>query len=147
MATGSRLVGVKREVDRSLAQCRDISSMGMRLNVSMSIEVNEPVSVVLSPEVSLPGRIAWMNGNECGIAFDQEIDSAALMDGMARAGKVIDHEPAALGDSAPKRGIRLAQDRSFRPGLNVKLVLQSGREERAVLHWTKDNFAELVLLA
>lgn len=138
LSADSRPVQVELESREGIAHCRDISATGMKLNLAVPLKADESIAIVLSPSLTLRGRVAWLKGNECGIEFDQPLDRTMLASGTTL--------PSMRGGSGRESGALRTRDGHFNPGLNVKLVLQSGREQPAVLRWTKDNIAELTLL-
>jgi hypothetical protein len=85
-----------------------------------------------------------MGGQECGICFDREIDSTHFLtdsEWHREAGRSL--QSSTSGQAARPPVIRMS---GFQPGLQVKIILETGQEEQAVLRWTKDNEAELSLL-
>lgn len=108
------------------------------------INLNDRVTVTLSSAV-LDGRIVWLNGQDCGVAFDQGIvlagGSPALgpHDGPSR--------DAACLAADNSRGDRKAEnDRNFQPGLKVRVILDDGGEADGIVRWSRDNIAGLTLL-
>ncbi len=138
----ARMVRVSHDGCLTYARCRDISDTGVKLCFLEPIEPGERVDVAFSPRVSLRGKVIWVEGPECGIAFDREVDSVALLantalearaerDGEQASSGGGQHPPAAAGNR-------------FKPGLNVVVMLESGREQRAMLSWTMDRVAGLM---
>lgn len=138
----ARMVRVAHDGCMTFARCRDISDKGVKLCFLEPIEPGEQVEVAFSNRVSLRGRVVWVEGPECGIAFDREIDSVALLNSTALEARSELDRVRDRGASSPR--VSTASARRFRPGLNVVLMLESGREERAVLDWTMDNVAGLL---
>lgn len=103
--------------------------------------LDEEIAIDLAP-AALKGRVVWTNGSECGVAFDREMDGYSLMSRMA-AGVRAD-APSKPGP-APRLPVKPDTDGSFRPGLRIKVVQSGGRERNAIVNWTRDHFAGLVL--
>jgi hypothetical protein len=145
----TRLVQVAHEGDAAYARCRDLSDTGMKLDLTAPLELNDRVTVALSPSLVLCGRVAWINGSECGIVFDGAVDSEALLD-MAEPARpaampaTIDllggrTTATAAGDEA-----RLRAGTKFQPGLAVTVIGPNG-EKRGTVRWAKDNVAAVEL--
>jgi hypothetical protein len=158
-----RVVRVRGPKDEGLARCRNISDSGAKLDIAMDLQLNDSVEIAFST-ATLPARVVWVNGRECGVAFEQKIDSAAL---LARPGgdapKHAERSPRLQADIATKvrvegaiktarindisqRGMKLSHDGSFHAGLEVKVILAGGREKAGVIRWVKDNIAGVFLL-
>jgi hypothetical protein len=145
----SRLVQVAHEGDAAYARCRDLSDTGMKLDLTAPLELNDYVSVALSPSLVLCGTVAWINGRECGIVFDGAVDSEALLD-MAEPAR-----PAAMpatvdllgGRTAPlasRSDARRHRGAEFQAGLTVTVIGPNG-EKRGTVRWAKDNVAAVEL--
>lgn len=114
------------------ALCGDISGHGVRLSLDRPMAVGESVTLRFGPELDLTGRVAWVKGAECGIAFEQPVDGPV---GLS----------AVRSDRRRARLVTLRQNRRFQEGLNVTVVLPDS-EHKAVLRWTEDDFVELSIL-
>ncbi|MBW8754255.1 MAG: PilZ domain-containing protein [Sphingomonadales bacterium] len=151
----ARLVQVDHEGDAAYARCRDFSDIGMKLDLTAPLALNDQVTVALSPSVVLFGTVAWVVGNECGVVFDGPVDSDALLDaaeGAQNAGQapatleMLNGRQGAARPSGPQHG---GQDRSavrFQPGLAVTVMVGPDHEQRAVLRWAHGNIARLDLV-
>lgn len=138
----ARLVRVAHDGCTTFARCRDISDTGVKLNLLEPIEPGEHVEVAFSSRVRLRGRVIWVEGPECGVAFDREIDSVALLNNTALEARAeFDGARDRAGRDQPRGA---ATGSRFQPGLNVVMILESGREERAMLNWTTDQAAGLL---
>jgi hypothetical protein len=84
--------------------------------------IGETVIVSFAADVSLTGKVAWVNDCECGIAFDEFVEASP---------------GSAVLERADGQG-------RFRDGLNVKVMLPN-RERKAVLRWTKDECASFMI--
>jgi hypothetical protein len=150
----ARVVQVAHEGDAAYARCRDFSDTGMKLDLTTPLALNDQVSVALSPSVVLFGTVAWINGDECGIAFDGPVNSTALLDaadgarspGQARATLDLLHGRQ-TGTHTPMAQLG-AQSRSavkFEPGLAVTVMVGPDHEQRATLRWAHGNIAQFDL--
>lgn len=159
-----RLVGVEQNAHAGVAHCHNISDTGVKLDVVIPLELNKRVTVLFSPTVALRGKVVWLNGNECGIAFERPIDSRTMLAGSReirdertdldeapRSNLPVRFDPANGIQDSPNRGtsacaIVLSRAGDFRPGMQVTVMRDGGREQRAMLRWSSENIAELVLL-
>lgn len=164
MVTTYRLVQVHHADDLGLGWCRNISDGGMKLNLGMNIELNDVVDVAFSPTIMVQGTVIWVDGTECGVRFANEIDSTELLSQTAaelrtenaRAPRLKTELPARVYfDGVTKssvihdislRGMKVASDSDFKPGLKVNVILANSMELRGVVRWTQEKIAGLFLL-
>lgn len=106
------------------ALCGDVSPSGARLSLDRPLAVGETVTIGFGPDISLTGRVAWVDQAECGIEFEQTAGLPAVREPQTALAK--------LGTSG------------FRDGLRVTVMLPD-RESKAVLRWTQDNSATVTL--
>lgn len=148
-----RVVQVAHDGSASYARCRDFSDMGMKLDLTAPLELNDLVTVALSPSIMLCGSVAWVRGRECGVVFEGPVDSIALLDAVEPAHSVI-AAPATLnllhGRSWPGR-VNRAEPQSVKPGtqfqagLAVTVMVGPNEEQRGVVRWASGNVAALEL--
>lgn len=170
-----RLVKVEHDSaaghDEGLARCRNLSDGGAKLDLAMPLQLNDRVTISFSPETLIDGRIIWISGGSCGVAFDQRIDSGELLrsdtttanNGMPSEDKARPRSPRlktnlpakivyhgttreAVVTDVSVRGMKIANDGNFHPGLNVRVILADGREKEGVVRWSRDNIAGVMLL-
>lgn len=103
--------------------------------------LDEEIAIGPAP-AALTGRVVWTNGAECGVAFDREMDGYSLMSRMAAG---VRPDARSKPGPAPQVPVRPDGDGSFRPGLRIKVMQSSGRERSAIVNWTRDHYAGLVL--
>lgn len=163
LRTVYRIARVQVEDGEGLAQIRNVCDDGMKIDLGLSVTLNQWVRIWFSDTVSIDGQVVWTNGDKCGLKFAQPVDSAAILrdtaeenrfgDGRAPRVKtrmlaVVSSEqgirPARVKDVS-QRGMKLVHDGSFTPGLAVKVSLESGLERRGIVRWVKDEFAGLIL--
>lgn len=149
-----RVVQVAHEGDAAYARCHDFSDTGMKLDLTAPLALNDEVSVALSPSVVLFGRVAWINGDECGIAFDGPVNSAALLeaaDGARSAAQAratldfLNSRQGAVSAAPQQQGGENRSAVKFEPGLAVTVMVGPDHEQRAVLRWAQGNIAQLDL--
>ena len=161
--TAGRLVRVEHDQDEGLARCHNISNGGMAISAVIPLDLNDHVTITISL-TELSGRVVWLNGRNCGIAFDQPIDSAHVLQSEP-AGRILESarspspttalratlsyqggaSPAVVGP-ASARGVKAVNDGNFQPGLKVRVILDDGSEANGILDWRQDNIARVMLL-
>lgn len=159
-----RLVRIACGKDEGFARARNISDTGMKLEATMPLALDDVIDIAFSERISIPARVVWTNGRECGVAFAHAIDSGALLALSALETRADDARPLRLRRSVPAtlavdgrvsrieatelslRDLRVVHDGTFRPGLRVRVILGGGREADAVVRWTRDDAAGLHLL-
>ena len=163
ITTVYRHVKIEHDGDEGLARCRNISAGGMRLNASIPLNLNDHVIVTFC-RTELTGQVVWLSGNDCGIAFDQPVDCEQLLHnaaldtirGASRPHRLRASLPAKVayeGKTCPTmvadisvRGMKIAHEGDFQPGLHVRVILNNGCEKEGVVRWSKDNIAGVILL-
>ena len=165
-----RLVKIEHDQDEGLARCRNLSDGGVKLELAMPLNLNDRVTVSFSTDTLIDGRVVWLSGDSCGVAFDVPIDSGMLLrnDMIANSRMVADEKPhnrsprlktnlpakiayhgtthEAVITDVSVRGMKIANDGNFHPGLNVRVILADGREKEGVVRWSRDNIAGVLLL-
>lgn len=148
----TRTVQVMHEGRTAQALCANMSDTGMKLDLTSPLELNDMVTVALSPTIVLCASVAWLNGHECGLVFDDAVDSATLLQaaGLERQADatetlaLLERRPGAT--RAPSRRREAEPDGGhFQPGLAVTVMVGPDRERRGVVRWAKDNVAALEL--
>ncbi len=147
----------------ALVYIRNISDGGMKLGISMPVMLDDVVQVWISETICIEGKVVWYNGEECAIKLAEAIDSAAVLrltaeqlrSGETRSPRFLTDLPAVItserGMSAARvrdvsqRGMKIAHDGSFAPGLAVKIQLESGIERRGFVRWVRDELAGISL--
>ncbi|MEJ5976954.1 PilZ domain-containing protein [Novosphingobium sp. PS1R-30] len=125
-------IAVARGDGTASALCGDISGHGVRLSLDRPMAVGETVALRFGPDLDLVGRVAWVKGAECGIAFERAVDGPVGL-------------PAVRRDRRRAQLVSLRHNRRFREGLSVTVVLPDS-EHKAVLRWTEDDFVEISIL-
>jgi hypothetical protein len=157
------MVQVTRDSDVGLFRVRNISDMGMMLVAHSRIEVGERVLIELFEDLAVTGAVVWCKDDCCGVEFDKPIDSAGFLEAHAAAKR--DCRRGELRLSVSRRatsysecgiravtitdvsphGLGLAHNGSIRPGISVKLVLESGVTRSGAVCWSKDGHAGVIL--
>lgn len=158
-----RLVQVEHDGDEGLARCRNISDTGMKLDLTMPAAVDDLVKVTFSPTFALSGRIAWIDGKDCGVAFDGRIDCADLLHRSASEAHASSAREPRLKANLPARmivdgqncrtivsdisqhGMKLTHEGSLRAGLRICVVLQCGAKKAGIVRWADDKLAGMFL--
>src|SRR3954470_16175218 len=78
-----RVAQVRRAHDVGLWRIRNISDEGMMLLAAVPVREGEALTITLSDRVTLDAKVQWWDGQRCGIVFDEPIDCAALLEGLA----------------------------------------------------------------
>ncbi len=146
-----RVVQVAHESEVAYARCRDFSDTGMKLDLTKPLEINDFVSVALSNEITLHGVVAWINGRECGVVFEDPVDSAALLAAAEPRRELLDCQ-----STLDRLGINPWQEHRqpretpsprpgvvFRPGLAVTVMVGPEEEQRGTVRWAQGNIAAL----
>jgi hypothetical protein len=159
-----RVAQVTRAHDVGLWRIRNISDEGMMLLAAVPVQVGEKLSIVLSDQVTLAATVLWWDGERCGVAFDEPIDCAALLEGLAEEQKRLGHRPLRLPVNTralaycdrglhtihlydlSQHGAGFTHDGCFRPGMATKLHFETGDEYRGVVRWNEDGKAGLFLV-
>lgn len=149
----TRTVQVMHEGRTAQARCANMSDTGMKLDLTSPLELNDVVTVALSPTIVLCASVAWLNGHECGLVFDEAVDSATLLQAAGLERQVDTAETLALLGNRPGASRALTRPREaaepegahFQPGLAVTVMVGADHERRGVVRWAKDNFAALEL--
>jgi hypothetical protein len=121
------------------------------------------LSVNLSDRVSLEGRAIWWDGERCGVAFEEPIDCAAMLEGLVVGQKSARYRPPRLAVATraiaycdkglhtvrvynmSHHGAAFTHDGCFRQGMQAKLCFETGEEYRGVVRWSTEGRAGLFL--
>lgn len=149
----TRTVQVMHEGRTAQARCANMSDTGMKLDLTSPLELNDMVTVALSPTIVLCASVAWLNGSECGLVFDAAVDSASLLEAAGLERQTAPAETLALLGGRPgvshvpirQREESAPETQHFQPGLAVTVMVGPDRERRGVVRWARDNFAALEL--
>jgi hypothetical protein len=159
-----RVAKVATGCDLGLWRVRNISNRGMMLLTSVRVAAGEHLSIALSDGVAIEGKIVWCEDGCCGIAFDQPIDSAALLRSLVEERQAPDHRAPRLPVSTralaydetgihsvkicdlSQNGIGFTHHGDFRPGTKVKLLLENGLKRCGIIRWSDEGHAGLALL-
>lgn len=159
-----KVVKIEQDGNGGLARCRNISNGGMMLDIAIPLALNDALTIELPPDLVLRGRVAWTNGNQCGVAFDRDIDCVQILSQStpeggavrARSPRLRSHIPARIAaDGAiihttikniSQRGMLVTHSGQFRPGLQVQVLMNDGGKREALVQWAQENFAGLFLI-
>jgi hypothetical protein len=159
-----RVAQVTRAHVVGLWRIRNISDEGLMLLTAVRVRVGEQFSIALSDQVTLAATAMWWDGERCGVAFDEPIDCAALLGGLAEAQKGPGHRPLRLPVNTralaycerglhtvhlhdiSQHGAGFAHDGCFHPGMATKLHFETGDEYRGVVRWNQGGRAGMFLV-
>lgn len=158
-----RVAQVIREHDVGLWRVRNISNSGMMLATHVQVIPGERLTLNLSDTVSLEGRAIWWDGERCGVAFEEPIDCAAMLEGLVVGQKSTRYRPPRLAVATraiaycdkglhtvrvynmSHHGAAFTHDGCFRRGMAAKLHFETGDDYRGVVRWSEDGKAGLYL--
>lgn len=157
-----RIARVRTEEDEGLARIQNISDDGMKLQVHLHVQLGDSISIQVSDETTVKGRVIWYDGSDCGVRLDKCVDGAGLLKDLAsraepRKAMRLPVDKAALATSekgagavyirdVSQRGMKVEHDGSLDEGLQVKVRLTTGLERRGVVRWSRDGIAGILLL-
>jgi hypothetical protein len=159
-----RLVQIASAGDQGFARCRNISDLGVRLELTMPLKMGQTVDVAFSPSNIVAGRVVWKVENSCGIAFNAEVNSATVLSrsaaelqgGRARPMRLSANLPARVSlDGATRetmvkdisqRGARITHDGNLHRGMSVRVVLASGVEGLGMVQWATNDMAGIYFI-
>jgi hypothetical protein len=159
-----RVAQVTRAHDVGLWRMRNISDEGMMLLTSVPVRVGEKLTLKLSDQVTLAATALWWDGERCGVAFDEVIDCAALLESLSDEHKSPQHRPMRLPVNTralaysdrglhtvhlfdiSQHGAGVTHDGCFHPGMTTKLHFETGDEYRGVVRWNHDGKAGIFLV-
>ncbi|QZH75356.1 MAG: PilZ domain-containing protein [Erythrobacter sp.] len=159
-----RVGRVIAEGDEGLVRVRNLSNQGARLQLQIPVEIGDLLTLELSDDAMMSGRVVWSTEGNCGLVFDKEIDCADLLgrlasqskSGACRAVRLPISLPAVIRseqglrrtvvEDISQRGMKLRHDDRFVEGLRVSVTLPSGLERCGVVRWTKNDVAGVMLL-
>jgi hypothetical protein len=87
----SGVVPLRTGCDSGLCRIQAMSDEGIKLLTSVLLEPEDPVTLSLSPGVTLSGIVVWVEQFRVGIRFDESINSAALLQSLDGAQQVAGH--------------------------------------------------------
>lgn len=164
LRTVYRVAHVETQDDHGLARIYNISDEGLGLKLHIPVMLGDAVTVRLTEDMSIEGRIVWTCGADCGLQLCDPIDSEALLQQIAAQANSASQRPLRIPLNKPavarsemgmrridvqdvsQNGMKVAHDGSFHQGLRVKVSLASGLERRGIVRWSRDGIAGLVLL-
>jgi Tfp pilus assembly protein PilZ len=153
LRVGSIFVGDKRE----LCLIRNISAGGLMAHVYSPLEVGQPVGVELKTNQRIAGSVSWLQDNNAGITFAEQIDVEEMLAGHSvlengwrpRLPRVEIDCLATLRVGASlygvstrdisQGGIKIETDEPLEEGQDVVLTLEGFRPVVGVVRWYQDG--------
>lgn len=151
--------------DHGLVPTKNISDKRASPWPDTPLTLDDALTLELPDGGILVGRVVWTAGEDCGLTFDQSINCTALLTNTAAssqqdAARAVRLPMATSAVTCGASGTRFAKapdvslrdmksgcDGSFMEGLYVEITLPFGLRRRGVVRWTKDNFAEVKIIA
>ncbi|MBV9883636.1 MAG: PilZ domain-containing protein [Sphingomonadaceae bacterium] len=158
-----RVAQVRRAHDVGLWRVRNISDEGMMLLTWVPVQKGEKLTLMLSDKVTLAATAIWWDGERCGVAFDEPIDCAALLETLGEEQRAPGHRPLRLPvdtralaycdrglhtvrlSDISQHGAGFSHDGCFYPGMATKLHFETGEEYRGVVRWNENGRAGMFL--
>lgn len=152
---------------RGLCVIRNVSPGGMLIDVHSSFEPGEAVTIELSDERQIAGRIAWQQQGLTGIQFNERVDidvilakPTKLSDGKSprlprlevQSPAKVQHEGrtiAAEMRDVSQRGAKLRSDEAFARDARLLILVPGLGQLQATVRWSDDDsfgvaFGEIV---
>jgi hypothetical protein len=163
LRTVYRVARVLATGDEGLAKVLNISDEGMMLSLSLPADPGCGIVIYLSENCALGGRIAWREGDRCGVEFSDRIDSALMLKQLYHDRLSDAYRPLRLPfektiplasehglqlvelRDISQAGLKIAHSGKFNPGLPVKVLLAGGIERRGIVRWSRGGFAGIAL--
>lgn len=161
--TVCRVARVISADDQGLARVRNISDLGLSLELYFPVCLGDRLTVHLTDDLSVNGDVVWSTDSWCGLRLDEPIDSVSVLRDLgARVGRAdsrairlpvakvaVAHTENGLRSleiqDVSQRGMKVRHDGSFRKGLPIKVTLASGIERRGIVRWSHDRTAGILL--
>jgi hypothetical protein len=158
-----RIAKVARDRAVGLWRVRNISDFGMMLLTRSRVARGERLTITLSSNLTIDGRVVWSSGDACGVAFDAPIDSAALLSALATEKQERDFRPPRVEASiraciygedgvqpvtvsdVSQQGVGFSHASSFQAGVRVRVLFENGLERRGIVRWAGDQRAGVQL--
>lgn len=157
------MVKITRYSDVGLFRARNISDTGMSLIAHDTLQPGERVQIELSKDLAVAGSVAWREEDCCGLQFDEPIDSGAFLKSIAQVEREYPRSAVCLPvmrratsyseagihavqitDVSP-RGLTLAHVGPMRPGMFIRIVLESGATRHGAVCWARNGYAGVLL--
>lgn len=161
--TVMRVARVTRARDVGLWRIRNISDGGLMLLTNVPVRPGERLKIALSETVEFGARVAWWDGERCGVTFDKPIDCAELLGRLVAEQKAPGYRPLRLPvniravaycdkglhsvhlHNLSQHGAGFSHDGCFEPGMATKLHFADGIEHRGVVRWVENGEAGMIL--
>ncbi len=153
-------LGTGRE---ELCILRDVSPEGLKAEIYIAVGADERVEIELRTGHAVGGRVAWRDGAEIGLAFDEPMPMAAMMahcsidervgairpprltvqmDGVLKLG--ISERAVAIGNIS-QAGLQIAAPEPLDLGRRCTVTLPQLAPRAATVRWWREGQAGLML--
>lgn len=159
-----RLVHVAHRDDEGLGRCRNISSGGMQLELTMpGLAIATRFKVAFSMNHVFDVTVIWNRDGQYGVAFDEPIDYEKMLRESAAHTRARGFPGLRPGDGLPamlhcdgrtretrirelaQQELKIAHDGHVRADLHLSVKLGAGREVHGVVRAVRGDIAEVVL--
>lgn len=138
---------------RELCLIRNISAGGMMVHAYSNFQIGLHLSIELKTNQQVSGKVAWINGSNIGVTFDEHIDLEELLatqptldnGWLPRLPRVEVDRLATLRAGAmtygvntcdiSQGGVKIETDQAFAPGQQVVLTPHKFRPVEGVVRW------------
>lgn len=156
-----RIAKITSRDDSGLCCLRSISDSGLMAETDLLLKPGEQVEFELSDRHRLCGRVVWRDEAGIGVALDEAIDSVSLLGQLAQDGTQPRARPPRLSIAKravayseagihklsvvdiSQKGVRVTHSGDLTRGLAIKICLENGFEERAIVRWSSEGSAGL----
>lgn len=150
--------------DEGLARIRNISDHGARVRMLLPLTLSDMLTLELADGVQLGGQVVWKTDDEFGLQFASPIRCEELLAGLAADARSGTGRPVRLPVvttalirsergirsarvvDMSQRGLKLVHNGILTEGRDLAITLPTGHERRAIVRWTRDHLAGLMLL-
>lgn len=159
-----RLVHVEHRGDQGLGRCRNISSDGMQLELTMpGLAVGTRFKVAFSSIHVFEATVIWSRDRQYGIALDEPVDYETMLresaahtrargfprlrpnEGLLAMLRCEGRTRETRIRELTQQELKLTHDGNVRPNLHLSVKLGGGREMHGVVRASNGNVAEVVL--
>jgi hypothetical protein len=159
-----RLVQVRHRDDAGLGRCRNISSGGMQLELTMpGLEIGTRFQVAFSAAHVFDVTVIWNRDRQYGVALDEPVDYETMLRESAAHTRAKGFPGLRLSEGLiatlrcdgrtretrirelAQQELKLTHDGQIRADLHLSVKLGAGREIHGVVRAVKADLAEVVL--
>lgn len=158
-----RFAKVERDKDAGFWRIGNLSNRGMMFEVGVSPRPNERLTITLSDEIVLRGRVVWSGDGKCGVAFDEMINACEILRQLVADREVDRYRPLRISASFPaqlltsdgpvtvtvtdisRSGVSFTSPRDLGSGTEIFLALMDGVWREGRICWSRKGRGGLSL--